>query len=99
MRVGTETRDDQNTANADGWNTRARRGTYYKKKQISCNENSLFNVLALALCDDYKYGYELRKTIYSYVEHKQEYFKRYLTEENIDDYIKEMRRATTSGWE
>ena len=59
----------------------------------------MFNVLSLALYDDYKYGYELRKTIYSYVEHKQEYFKRYLTEDNIDDYIKEMRRATTSGGE
>ena len=70
-----------------------------KKIEISCNENSLFNVLSLALYDDYKYGYELRKTIYSYVEHKQEYFKRYLTEDNIDDYIKEMRRATTFGGE
>ena len=33
----------------------------YKKKEISFNENSLFKVLALALYDDYKYGYELRK--------------------------------------
>ena len=71
----------------------------YKKIEISCNENCLFNVLSLALYDDCKYEYELRKTIYSYVEHKQEYFKRYLTEDNIDDYIKEMRRATTSGGE
>ena len=59
----------------------------------------MFNVLSLALYNDCKYEYELRKIIYSYVEHKQEYFKRYLTEDNIDDYIKEMRRATTSGGE
>ena len=71
----------------------------YKKKEISCNKNSLFNLLALALYGDYKYGYELNKNIYSCVEHLQEYFKRYLTEDNIDDYIKEMRRATTSGGE
>ena len=71
----------------------------YKEKEISYNENSLFNVFALALYDNYKYGYELRKTIYSYVKHKQNYFKRYLTKDNITDYINEMRRVTTSGGE
>ena len=70
-----------------------------KKKEISCNKNSLLNVLALALYDNYKYGYKIRKTLYSYVEHKLEYFKRYLTEDNITDYIKEMGRATTSEGE
>ena len=57
------------------------------------------NALALAIYDDYKYGYELRKIIYSYVEHKQKYFKRYFTKDSITDYIKEMRRTTTYGGE
>ena len=57
------------------------------------------NVLALRIYDDYKWEYELRKIIYSYIEHKQKYFKRYLTKGNTTDYIKEIRRATASGGE